>query len=351
MHSGEPPSNDAPVRSTRWLLYSGIGLSAALLLVSVIASLGLKRALTTSYKSFPEAQKLIFIAPGTRTEAILAQLRSSGVLEYEFPAMLYLWWNRDRGGIKAGEYLFDRTLTAVQVLDKLVEGKVHQRSITFPEGFTLQEIAQLMETKGLAPRTVIMQALMDVAFIKDLDPAAADLEGYLFPDTYFYVRDTPPKELVRRMVGRFREVFTPIWMERARQLGLGIRSAVTLASMIEKETAVDAERPKVSAVFHRRLAKRMLLQCDPTVIYASILAGKYDGVIHRSDLDRKSPYNTYQSSGLPPGPIANPGAKALQAALYPDPVDYLYFVARKDGTHQFSETLGEHNKATRLYQR
>jgi UPF0755 protein len=262
-----------------------------------------------------------------------------------------LWWNRDRGGIKAGEYLFDRALTTVEVLDKLVEGKVHRRSITFPEGLALQEIAQLMETKGFGSREVILRALKDVSFINDLDPAAGDLEGYLFPDTYYYVRDTPPKELVRRMVGRFRELFTPAWIERAQQLGLGIRGVVTLASMIEKETAVDAERPKVSAVFHHRLAKRMLLQCDPTVIYAAILAGRYDGVIHRSDLDRKSPYNTYQSSGLPPGPIANPGAKALQAALYPDPVQYLYFVARKDGTHQFSGTLAEHNQATRLYQR
>jgi UPF0755 protein len=308
-------------------------------------------ALGTPYKGYPEPQKLILISAGMRTEAILAKLRAEGILEHEFPGLLYVWWNRSRGGLKAGEYLFERPLTGIEVLDKFIEGKVYHHSITFPEGLTLYEVAQLMASRGFGSRERIIQILNDTSTVRDIDPMAKNLEGYLFPDTYFYVRDTPPQELARRMVNRFKEVFTPDWANQALKLGLGTRGAVTLASLIEKETGIDAERPMVSAVFHRRMAKRMLLQCDPTVIYASILAGKYDGVIHRSDLDLKSPYNTYQSPGLPPGPIANPGAKALHAALYPANVDFLYFVAKNDGTHHFSGTLMEHNKATRLYQR
>jgi UPF0755 protein len=338
-------------RSGRFWIYSAAGIALVLCLIAAAGYHSLLSALNTPFKGFAEDRKLVLISPGTRTEGILAQLRTEGILEHEFPEKVYLWWNRGRGRMKAGEYLFDRPLTAVEVLEKLIEGKVYQHSITFPEGLTLREIAQVMESKGFGPREGILQALSDPSSIKELDPAAKDLEGYLFPDTYFYIRGTAPAELVRKMVGRFKAVFAPEWVDRAATLGLGVHGAVTLASLIEKETGIDAERPIISAVFHRRMAKGMLLQCDPTVIYAAVLAGRYDGVIHKSDLELKSPYNTYQSAGLPPGPIANPGAKALHAALYPVKSDYLYFVARNDGTHQFSGTLAEHHKATRLHQR
>ncbi|HEY6402499.1 MAG TPA: endolytic transglycosylase MltG, partial [Blastocatellia bacterium] len=205
------------------------------------------------------------------------------------------------------------------------------------------------------PRLEDMQALFkNTSLIADIDPQATSLEGYLFPDTYDYTANTKRAQLVEAMVRRFREVYTPEIQARAREMNLSARQAVTMASLIEKEARVDSERELISSVFHRRLKINMNLGCDPTVIYAAILAGNYRGKIHRSDLDRDSPYNTYKRVGLPPGPIASPGKRSLQAAVNPAETDYLYFVVdgtKNDGSHKFSATSKDHDKAVDAYRR
>jgi len=215
----------------------------------------------------------------------------------------------------------------------------------------LRALAQEQQAgDGLDP-AAFLHAARDPTPIRDLDPAASDLEGYLFPDTY----DTPPNaaapaQLVKRMVDHFRGVMIPE-LPAAEALGLSVRQVVTLASLVELETARPEERPRIAAVFLNRLHKGMLLQTDPTVIYALRKAGTYDGNIHKRDLDFDSPYNTYRHAGLPPGPIASPGRESLLAALHPAPVKDYYFVSRNDGTHQFSQTLAEHERAVDRYQR
>jgi UPF0755 protein len=335
-----------PSKYWRWCLIA--------LLALIAGSLGilwfwLQQSLSTSYKGYADEEKLVLISPGQSTELIVQILQGEGILERRLPALVYFWWQRSRGGIKAGEYQFQKPMTVTEVADKLIDGKVYQHAITIPEGLTLRQIAAIMEVSGLSSAKEALEAMQDITLLSDIDPAASDLEGYVFPDTYYYVRGTKAKELVRRIVNRFKKIFKESWRTRAVELGLGIRGAVTLASLIEKETAVPEERSMISSVFHHRLAQGMPLQCDPTVIYASTLIGKFDGTIRRSDLELKSPYNTYFRAGLPPGPIASPGVQSLEAALFPASSAYLYFVARKDGTHQFSETIAAHQKAVKTY--
>ena len=225
-----------------------------------------------------------------------------------------------------------------------------RRDLTVPEGRSLDEIAALVAAEGL-DLEAFLEAARDPAPVRDLDPAAADLEGYLFPDTY----DLPqapeaPRALVRRMTQRFREVISPE-LERIAEKGLTVRQVVTLASIVELETASAAERPRIAAVFLNRLEKGMPLQTDPSIIYALKKAGRWDGNIRKRDLDIESPYNTYRRAGLPPGPLGSPGREAIRAVLEPAETKELYFVSRNDGTHEFSETLAEHNRAVDRYQR
>jgi UPF0755 protein len=196
----------------------------------------------------------------------------------------------------------------------------------------------------------ILGLFKKTTLIADIDPAATTLEGYLFPDTYEYTANTTREQQVEAMVKRFRKVYTPEMQKRAKELGMTARQAVTLASLIEKEARVDSERELISSVFHRRLKLGIPLACDPTLIYAALLENKYRGKIYRSDLERKSPYNTYKKAGLPPGPIASPGRRSIQAALYPADTNYLYFVVdatKNDGSHKFSATSNEHDAAVR----
>jgi UPF0755 protein len=254
------------------------------------------------------------------------------------------------GSLKAGEYALDGPLSLEDVVDLLARGDVVRHEVTIPEGRNLVEIAAIVGGRGLEPDE-FLAAAQDASAIRDLDPEAADLEGYLFPDTYDVPRTAvPAAALVQRMVERFRDVLEP---ERPRlaAAGLTVRQLVTLASLVELETARPEERPRIAAVFHNRLKRGMPLQTDPTVIYALRKAGRWDGNIRRKDLDLDSPYNTYRHPGLPPGPIGCPGREALRAVLEPAPVNDLYFVSRNDGTHQFSETLTEHNRAVDRYQR
>jgi UPF0755 protein len=267
----------------------------------------------------------------------------------------YVSLRGDSRRLRAGEYSLEGPLTLGQIVDLLVRGETARRGVTFPEGKTLTEMAAILAAEAGSTPGLAAEAFLDAArnpgAIRDLDPRAEDLEGYLFPDTYDLPRlPDDAAALVSRMVLRFREVIAP---EQARiaERGMTLREVVTLASIVELETAREEERPRIAAVFLNRLKKGMPLQTDPTVIYALRKAGPYDGNIRKKDLDLDSPYNTYRHRGLPPGPIGAPGRGALQAVLYPAPVRDLYFVSRNDGSHVFSETLAEHERAVDRYQR
>lgn len=250
--------------------------------------------------------------------------------------------------LKPGEYALSTSMRPLEVLEKFRRGTVVLHPITIPEGLNARQIAQVLDAAGLAPREEILRLVESPSFIQSLGVDQFSIEGYLFPNTYYFAKRLPAEAIVRHMVDHFRSEFSPVWDARAAELGFTRHQVVTLASIIEKETAAAAERPLISAVFHNRLRKRIPLQSDPTVIYPMM---EFDGNLRKVDLIRDSPYNTYRRRGLPPGPIANPGRAALEAALYPASVDYLYFVSKNDGTHQFSRTLREHNAAVDRYQR
>jgi UPF0755 protein len=211
-------------------------------------------------------------------------------------------------------------------------------------------MAKIFEAQGLGSAASFVQASKDAAPVHDVDPAAADLEGYLFPETYALARKTDAPKLVKLMTAAFHRAFTPELRQAAAARNLTPRQAVTLASIVEKETAKPDERPLVAAVYTTRLRIGMPLQCDPTVIYGLAKAGRYHGNIHKDDLAFDSPYNTYKYGGLPPGPIASPGKASLEAAVHPADADYLYFVSRNDGSHEFARTLDEHNRNVQKYQ-
>jgi len=250
--------------------------------------------------------------------------------------------------IKPGEYDFHTRMRPREILDALVKGKVILYSVLIPEGFTAHQVGRLLSERGLADEMAINRLVTDPDFVQSLGVDAPTLEGYLFPDTYYFPRHTKPEEILKTMVGRFRQVFPAGMQARAAELAMTEREVVILASIIEKETGQDDERPLISAVFHNRLNKKLPLQSDPTIVYE---LPDFDGKWTRAMLARATPYNTYLHAGLPPGPIANPGLKSLVAALNPAPVHYLYFVSKNDGSHQFSSSLVEHNRAVHQYQK
>jgi UPF0755 protein len=222
--------------------------------------------------------------------------------------------------------------------------------VTFPEGLTAAEMAKIFESHGLGPAAAFVEAAKNASLIRDLDPEAADLEGYLFPETYSLPRKSDAPRLVQQMVAGFKRALTADIRDAASKRNLTVRQLATLASIVEKETGRPDERPLVAAVYHTRLRVGMPLQCDPTVIYALIRAGTFTGNLRRDDLTFDSPYNTYRYPGLPPGPIANPGRASLEAAARPADAPFLYFVSRNDGSHEFARTLEEHNRNVQKYQ-
>jgi UPF0755 protein len=250
--------------------------------------------------------------------------------------------------IQAGEYWLTPDVTPRKLLQQLVTGKVRMHALTLPEGYTIRQYAAIVAQKELASAEAFLSVAADAALAHEYGIPGESLEGYLFPDTYHFPKGLPPKHLVDHMIAKFWEVFKPEWEDRARELNMTLHEIVTLASIIEKETGAPAERKLISSVFHNRLQRNMRLQSDPTVIYG---LKHFDGNLTRKDLETPTPYNTYTTGGLPPGPIANPGAGALEAALYPAETNHLYFVSRNDGTHHFSASLKEHNRAVRKYQK
>jgi len=290
------------------------------------------------------------VPPGASAASIAQMLQEKGLVRHPFVFRLLVLLRGQGGALKAGTYELDGPLSLEQIADLIARGDVVRHEVTFPEGKVLEEMADIVEAQGLSAAE-FLAAARDPSLVRDLDPAATDLEGYLFPDTY----DLPTggdrsAVLVQRMVRRFRDVVDPLRADFSAQK-LTLREVVTLASVVEKETGQAAERPRIAAVFTNRLDRKMPLQTDPTVIYALRKAGRWDGNIRRNDLDIDSPYNTYRRPGLPPGPIASPGREALLAALHPADTKDLYFVSRNDGSHHFSETLAEHARAVDRYQR
>jgi len=249
--------------------------------------------------------------------------------------------------IQAGEYLLSGAMTPKQILEKMVSGKTFLHKITIPEGYSLKEIAAVFANAGLAPESLLLSAARDPRLCHGWKIETDTAEGYLFPDTYYFSKDVSTEKILSTMIQRFWQVFTPEMEQQAEKAGFSIHQAVTLASIIEKETSSDSERPIVSSVFHNRLKCRMRLESDPTVIYG---LDHFDGNITRRHLTTPTPYNTYTRHGLPPGPISSPGAKSLMAAIYPAQSEFLFFVSRQDKTHQFSRTWDEHLTAVRKYQ-
>lgn len=249
--------------------------------------------------------------------------------------------------IQAGEYLLTGTMTPNHILKTLIEGKVRLHRFTVPEGSNLDQIAEIVAEAGFGSAEQFRNTASDPEFIGELGMSVDSLEGYLFPDTYHFPRSADSEDVINTMVRRFQSLIPESWKERAEELGMSLHEVVTLASIIEKETGTPEERPVISSVFHNRLRRGMRLQTDPTVIYG---IEDFDGNLTRKHLNTRTAYNTYLIQGLPPGPIASPGLASIEAALFPADTKYLYFVSRKDSTHQFSTNLKDHNRAIRKYQ-
>lgn len=310
----------------------------------------------TLYKRISEpyqgysGEQFVEIAPGSSTRVIGERLMAGGVIQNDATFRAALWRTGAARALKAGTYRFDAPMTAVEVIRKIARGDTWVRRLTFPEGLNMFEMAKIFEQQKFGPASSFLEAARDAMPMVHIDPAARDLEGYLFPETYSLPPGTSPAKLVHLMAARFEQLFTEEMRQAAEAQGLTTREAVTLASIVEKETAKAEERPVVAAVYMNRLKAHMPLQCDPTVIYALERAGRYDGNLTRANLEMDSPYNTYRYPGLPPGPIASPGLASLKAAVAPAAVDFLYFVSRNDGSHVFSRTLEEHNANVRKFQ-
>ena len=317
-------SSAAPILLTAFLLALGAAGAAAWLVLTPFG---------------PSTETFVEFAPGSSTTRIGKELESAGVVRSQFAFDLVRLLKR--GTLRAGEYRFDHPASALEVYARIARGDVYTRTVTIPEGSNLFDIAARLEQAGFGPRQdFLAAAAQQTNLVADLDPSAKSLEGYLFPDTYHLARKSTPDQICAAMVHEFRT--------EAERLGLkdNVHKVVTVASLIERETAVDSERPLVASVFDNRLAKGMPLMTDPAVIYGLELDGHWRGTIYRSDLTHNTAYNTYLHKGLPPGPIANPGLPSLRAAMEPASTNYLYFVAagsNPQGHSLFSSTLDEQN--------
>ncbi|MDA3788265.1 MAG: endolytic transglycosylase MltG [Desulfobacula sp.] len=293
------------------------------------------------------AEKVFSIKPGQSLAVIAQNLKTESIISNKNFFKLFTKYKKAEKKLQAGEYILSASKSPEQILEILLKGKVKLYRITIPEGMNIKEIALLVEKENFCKNEGFIDLCHDTSFIFSLGIKAITLEGYLFPDTYFFPKNTDCKTVITTMVEHFNTIFTEEWQARAKTMGFLVHEIVTLASIIEKETGDAQERPLISSVFHNRLKKNMRLESDPTVIYG---IKNFDGNIKKKHLKMKTPYNTYQIKGLPLGPIANPGAKSLAAALNPVPSDYLFFVSKKDTTHQFSKTFQEHNQAVKKYQ-
>jgi UPF0755 protein len=333
-------------------------LLAALLLAVVAGGAGAAWLVMTPYG--PETETFVTVAPGSSTDRIGGQLEAAGIVRSRYAFDLVRLWKR--GTLRAGEYRFAHPAPVTEVYSRIARGDVYTVSVTIPEGANLFDVAARLEQAGLGRGQDFVDAVIEhKELVADLDPGAKNLEGYLFPDTYHFARKASAAQIAATMVRRFRGIAGQIGLNKVgmTQPGLSqpglkgnLHNVVTMASLVERETAVDAERPMVASVFENRLAKKMPLMTDPSLIYGLELEGRWRGTIYASDLKRDTPYNTYLHAGLPPGPIANPGMRSLRAAMEPAKSDYLYFVAagaNPQGHSIFSRTLDEQDRAVKGY--
>jgi len=293
----------------------------------------------------PGGQTFVLLPPGSTTHRIAAELKKDGIIRSEKAFVMWHYLHHKRS-LKAGEYLFEKTASLKEIHDRLARGDIYVHTVVIPEGYTMFDIADAVEQAKLGTRDEFLKiAQSETSLIQDLAPEAKSLEGYLFPDTYEFTRTQSMHDIVTAMVHHFRQVANAIG------LNSDVHQTVTMASIVEKETAVPEERPAVAGVYYNRLQKRMALDADPSVIYAELLTGCYKGALHHADMSMNSPYNTYRFPGLPPGPIANPGRSSLEAAMHPGVGDYLYFVADGNGHHRFARNLEEHNRNVAAFRR
>jgi UPF0755 protein len=326
----------------------GLGAAGFVLVLLVIAGVA---AGVTGWAIFtpygPSTETFVDIPTGSSTTHIARQLQASGVIRNQLAFDLWRWIRR--GKLKAGEYRFDHPMPLTAVYEQIARGEVFTIAVTIPEGATVFDVANRLEQAGISSRQEFLNEQPRLAeLVSDIDPRAKTLEGYLFPDTYKFPRRTSPTQIAAAMVRRFRTIATELGLRE------NVHNVVTLASLVERETALQPERPLVASVFENRLAKRMPLMTDPSVIYGLEVRDQWRGAIYKSDLSRDTPYNTYLHPGLPPGPIANPGLPSLKAAMNPPETNYLYFVAagaNPQGKSLFSTTLEEHTKNVSGYRR
>jgi len=325
-------------------LRTGRGVALAVLLATLLSAFLL-------FDSHPIGNwegKLVLVPKGSPLPEVVGILREGGVLPHPhaFRALVLLTFSGRR--LRYGEYAFPTPPSAFEVWQRLIRGDVIKYEVMVPPGANLYDVAELIEEKRLAKAEAFLETAASPSVLRRLEIPGESAEGYLFPDSYIFVKPITPEEILEFMVRQFRRKAPADAEKRAKEAGLSLHQVVTIASIIEKETGVEEEKPIVSAVIRRRLALGMPLQMDPTVIYG---VKRFDGTVTRKDLRTPGPYNTYMNRGLPPGPIANPGFAALDAALNPSKVEYLFFVSKNDGSHAFSRTLPEHNQAVEQFRR
>lgn len=296
-----------------------------------------------------DSQSQVFeVKSGMTLKQVAQKLSQQGLIRSASAFQAIAFIQEKQKQVMVGEFELSPSMQPTKILGRLTSGKTVLYPITIPEGYRITEIAELLHSKGLADRETVIRETRNKSLIQSLDIPTDSLEGYLFPETYHFSKRTPESKIVQKMVDTFKkQVFNPQILKSAKEGSLSWHEIITLASLIEKETGLDSERKIISSVFYNRLRKNMRLQTDPTVIYA---IEKFDGNIRKRDLKIDSPYNTYRYKGLPPGPIANPGLKSILAAISPNESNHLYFVSRQDGSHHFSSTLIEHNRAVQKYQ-
>ena len=345
--------------------YTGLKSSVVLLLVLalcisfliiIIISIVYIKNITNTPLSHVANQKIINIPKGSDLKTVSSILKKEGIIKNTFAFNLLAKYKSAERDLKAGEYQLSLDMPPLQILNLILEWKVYQYPVTIPEGYNIFEIASLLNKKELADRKKFLLSAFNSNFTKSLGIDANNLEGYIFPDTYYLSKGMDEKVILKKMVDTFKKAVSEEISNNYQKTGLIQHQIITLASLIEKETSNEKEKSIISAVFHNRLKKKIRLQCDPTVIYSLLLEGLkkneiiYDGNIRKEDLSIDSPYNTYRYGGLPPGPIANPGKSSIHAAMHPSASKYIYFVSKNDGNHHFSATIEEHSRAVRIYQ-
>lgn len=305
-----------------------------------------------------KANKYIQIPKGSTPNEIISKLAAEGILDSEMPTLIYLRTFGDAKDLQAGEFQFSSPITPLQVLKEMEKGEIRTTKFTVPEGFTRFDIAKRIAEKfpGDPPldEKAILKLMDDTSLIKEFDPQAKNLEGYMYPSTYNLPKEAKPADIIKRMVDQFLKVWKPEWTQQARALGRTPAEIVTIASLIETESGVEAERPVVASVIYNRLNKNIPLGIDQTAVYIAKMQNRWDGVINKSDLEADSPYNTRRFGGLPPGPISSVSESALKAALNPAKTDYIYYVLnveKNDGSHNFYDNARDFEVGKAAYQR